>query len=430
MAAAEEVYGRLLDVYRRLLSKKSRDPGGRDGGDEAVPITFIPDGDGEAFARRLVDVIRARGDGRGGVTSFEEGRVFCYNCESTACGHAAPPSHLSVFQGYTPTGLPLWNEFISVLHERRDERIDDLVDDSAEVVALWQKSIELKSEQLRVFGRTSALYDILGQVVAGYLPLPRGFGAPARNGRPGSARRANGRGRMAVTVQIVRCLTRNRPRLRLNVIGRVDAESAAASSDVLQGCGDLVDLLKLEPERDLEGLFRRARRKLEEIELKLRSDRDGGEPASARSSPATAAPGRRGRPRKRFNRGDCLEAVTPLLTRLARGIESIYRRRRRRTRHASDRREARPAVGLALKDLENAHPDRVLFDELEHTFIAVGPKWRVHVFGRDGRHVTSLVLSKEGFQKRIATRRWRYTTRDEMDSIRRLAAGQAEREGN
>ena len=109
MAAAEEVYGRLLELYHRLMPKKADASGGEDEGDEAFPITFIPDGDGEAFARRLIDVIRTRSDGRGGVTSFEEGRVYCYNCESTACAHAAPPSHLSVFQGHECGGgkLPL-----------------------------------------------------------------------------------------------------------------------------------------------------------------------------------------------------------------------------------------------------------------------------------------------------------------------------------
>jgi len=82
------------------------------------------------------------------------------------------------------------------------------------------------------------------------------------------------------------------------------------------------------------------------------------------------------------------------------------------------RRAERPAVGLALKDLKKAQQDRILFDEKHRTFIVIGPKWRVHVFGHDHKHVTSMALDKEGVRKRIDTKRWRYMSGEEIEKFR------------
>lgn len=381
MAQAEKIYGELLDLYRSILGEERTESGSK-----PLPFSFDPGGDGAAFARRLIDALEARAAARNESGPFVAGRVYCYHCESSSCDHARPTDHLSVFAGYAPTGQTEWVGFSSLLLDRRDGRIDAVIDESPEkVVAIRQGPGELKNEQLRVFGRESMIYDIVGQVAAGYLPLPRG----------------REQGRCAVTIQAVRTLDNNLPRLRINVIGRIPRLGGAdqARSD------DLLDFLKLEPEPELEGHFGRARKKLEELDLKFRfSDPPG--------------PARR----KRLSASERAAAVRPVLTRLARGIESVFRRRRRRTRHAIERRAERPAVGMALKDLGKCHPDRVLFDELDRTFVVLGPKWRTHVFGRDGRHVTSMVLNRDGVRKRIDTRRWRYTTREEIDKIRTRAA--------
>ena len=52
-----------------------------------------------------------------------EGRVYCYKCDSTACVHAAPPTPLSVFDGFDPMGLPEWKDFAQALVDARDERV-------------------------------------------------------------------------------------------------------------------------------------------------------------------------------------------------------------------------------------------------------------------------------------------------------------------
>ncbi len=381
IAQAEKIYDELLDLYRSIMGEDRTDSG-----EKPLPFSFDPGGDGAAFARRLIDAFEARAASRDESGPFVAGRVYCYHCESSLCDHARPSDHLSVFAGYGPTGQTEWVEFSSLLLDRRDGRIDAVIDETPEkVVAIRQGPRELKNEQLHVFGRESVIYDIVGQVAAGYLPLPRG----------------REQGRTAVTIQAVRTLDDNLPRLRINVIGRIPQLGGADQTR----CDDLLDFLKLEPEPELEGVFGRARKKLEELDLKFRfSDPPG--------------PARR----KRLSASERAAAVRPVLTRVARGIESIFRRRRRRTRHAIERRAERPAVGMALKDLGNCHPDRVLFDELDRTFVVLGPKWRTHIFGRDGRHVTSMVLNREGVRKRIDTRRWRYTTREEIGEIRTRAA--------
>ena len=327
MIRAEKIYRILKDLSVRLLPR---------GQTPKTPIRILldPEASPSDFARHLVESILASGPkAPSGTHAFTLGRIYCYHCDSNDCEHAAPPDHLSVFRGYLPTGYPLWDGLSTVLLDQGDSRIDALVDEhEPEVLARDQHRGELKSEQLKVFGRDSRLYDILGQVVAGYLPLPRGQAG----------------GRLAVTFQTVRCLERSRWRFRLNVLGRLPDGT------------DLAKHLLLEPEIALDGLLGRTRKRLEELELR-------------RMPPGT------------FDHPD--HPVRPLLTQLARGVERIYRRQKRRTRHAADRRHDRPQVGLALKDLKRAGRERFYHDERKGTFIVIGPKWRIHVFGEDGLHV-------------------------------------------
>lgn len=362
IARAEELYHRLEDLYQSMPSRK-----GSPDMKEGILLRFVPDGRADLFARELIDLFLSTPSEDRKDHAFRPGRVYCYNCESSDCRHASPPDHLSVFLGYTPTGFPLWTEFYNLLLDARDPRIDDLLQEEPQIVSLCQGRDALKEEQLQIFGKESGLYDIMGQVVAGYFPFPRGAGGS----------------RTALTIQAIRCVIRSRPTLHLNLIGRLP-EGA-----------DLMGHLKGSPEQELEGLLTAAQKKLKALELKLRS------PSSRKGKEAVYS------------------KVLPILRQLARGLERTFRRRRRRTRHAMERREERPAVGLALRDVIKASsPESFLYDELHHTFIVLGPKWRVHVFGEDGRHVTSMTLTREGVRKRIDTRRWRYANRDEVEKVR------------
>jgi hypothetical protein len=364
VAKAKKVYHLLTELFRDLVLGGEK--GGR--GDrrlkEEIPFAYHPHDDPATFSRRLLDTLLAKRDAMETPSSFSEGSVFCYNCESPSCRHARPPNPRSVFAGYTATGFPLWTEFYSAVLDAGAEKIDDLFQETPEIVALCQDREGLIAEQLQVFGKASGRYDIWGQIVVGYLPLPHNHGLD----------------RSALTLQAVRCAAGDRVCLRLNPIGKGPGQE------------NVGPLLMTDPE--LGGLLSVARQKLEELERKMRAPRSASKNAI---SP---------------------ETVMPVLRRLARGIEGTFRRRRRRTQHAMDRRRSRPAVGLAQKDANKVTPERFLYDEQHHTFIVLGPKWRVHVFGQDGRHITSMVLDKEGVQKRLDLRRWRYASPEERDGFK------------
>jgi hypothetical protein len=367
MEKAEEVYKILLELYEDVTGGSSESArGSASGKPDMISLAFRPDGDAASFVLDLIDTLKERRQESGAPAPFTEGRVYCYHCDSTACDHAAPPNHLSVFCGYTPTGFPVWDEFFAVLLEHKDPRIDYLMEGDGEIVSLIQEKAALRAEQLQIFGKHSRLYDIKGQVVAGYLPLPRG----------------DAQARTAVTIQAVRAPDNGKQGLYLNVIGRIPDGR------------DLVDYLSHHPEPDLEGLFRSARKKLESLPPPRRSNKKR----------VSTPPG---------------GSLFSVLRHTARGLERMDRRNRRRTRHASRRGEERPAVGLAMKDLDRVQPDRFLYDELHHTFIVTGPKWRIHVFAQDGRHVTSMTINKESFQKRLDQRRWRFATDREMSELRK-----------
>jgi len=363
---AEKAYRLLHKLYQDFVfparkgSAKTRtasEP--RDSHSKPMTIQFQPDGDASGFARQWIDTLRSVSPDSEACRSYAKGRVYCYHCDSIECEHTSPPDHLSVFSGFTPTGFPVWSDFISKVLEAGDPRIDDLIREDSEIVALCQARDTLKEEQLPIFGKESGLYQILGQLIVGYLPLPRG-----------------NNNRTVITVQAVRCLDRGKSRLFLNVVGKTPFND------------NLVDHLRTSPEPELEGLFKTAEKKLRASKYKPQN-RTAGAPALER-------------------------AALSILRHLGRGIERTNRRSRRRTRHAAQRGTERPAVGLALKDIEKAQPERFLYDEINNTFIVAGPKWRIHVFGHDGRHVTSMILNRESFQKRLDTRRWRYATPEEM----------------
>lgn len=365
--SAEKAYRLLHRLYQQFVEprgKKSRSSSPPpDSRDTSMSIQFRPDGDAAEFARQWIDTLRSAAPDSETCPSYAKGHVYCYHCDSIDCEHACPPDHLSVFNGFTPTGFPVWSDFISKVLEAGDPRIDDLIREDSEIVALCQDRETLKEEQLPVFGKDSGLYRILGQLIVGYLPLHR-----------------HDDSRIAITVQAVKCLDHGRTRLFLNVVGRTPDNQ------------NLADWFRINPDPELEGLFRSAEKKLR----------------ASRHKPQGGVNGNNG----------LEEAALPILRHLGRGIERTNRRSRRRTRHAAKRGTERPAVGMALKDMEKAQPDRFLYDESNNTFIVAGPKWRIHVFGQDGRHVTSMHLNRESFQKRLDTRRWRYATQEEMNSTR------------
>jgi hypothetical protein len=312
---------------------------------------------------------------------YRPGRVWCFRCESAECGHAAPPSAVSVFKAYTATGLPEWQDLHQAFIAAQDPRVDRLFASAPETLALVQLGHALRQDQLSSFGRSSKTYAILGQVVAGYFQLPRRLA-----GRDETRR-------LAITFQVVE--TRGRAgglELRLNTLAGVPAGV------------DLDDLFA----EEWESWAFRAR------ELAARV-------LAAMTERAEAA--------RRTRRAEELQAVMrrvpTVLRRLAEFLDRGHRQGRRRTLHVEDRRrhDGRP-VHKALDDARTAAAEAVYVDERSGTLVVCGAQGRAHVFNPEGRHVTSFVLGPGDFDLRLRTRRWRRATPEESAGLRqKLQAG-------
>ncbi len=307
------------------------------------------------------------------VEAFQAGHVYCYRCESPSCAHGFPPAPTSVFLGYSSTGLPVWGELSQVLLERKHPHLERLYGDSSGgLLAVYLDGETLKKRQLNVFGRQSKTYDILGQVVVGYLHLR----PPASGGRA--------RERAALTLQAVeyRALDGS-PRISMNVLGRLSDGSPAV--EALQGAY----------QARISDLITGARLHLDHL-LPTPRSRAGGRPKGG-PDPAPAA--------------------AAILKALTRKLEKIGRQWARRTAHAERRRVNNRPTSTALEDVLHVPLAEILWDKEERTFVVPVRRGRVHVFSSQGRHVTSLVLSPEAVRARRRKGRWIPLTRDQQASF-------------
>lgn len=306
--------------------------------------------------------------------AFRGGSVYCYRCDSPNCPHSHPPRPTTVFGGYSSTGLPVWPEFSQVLLERKHPRVDLLYDPSqTDLVAMYMEPETLKQRQLNVFGRQSKTYDILGQVVFGFLKMR----IPGENRSEPE--------RVACTLQAVESRRLDgSPRLELNVLARISDGSPAL--DAIRGpyqtrVSDVI--------------------------------------SSARHSISSLRPPSKGHAGKRraTSLPDTASLVADILQGLARKLEKVGRQRGRRTAHAEGHRVENRPTSKACEDAFGAAGESVLWDKHERTFVVLGPRNRVHVFSRQGRHVTSLVLASEAVRSRKRRKRWLPLTDDQREEF-------------
>jgi hypothetical protein len=237
------------------------------------------------------------------------------------------------------------------------------------VFAVVMTADELKEEQLAAFGRSSRVYNLLGQVCAGH------FLGRSHHGKTPP--------RIAVTVQLVESRGRDgRAGVEVNVVAGRRPDDSPVPPFLERDSDILTDLVRKARERLLTTIRKR--------------------PAGNR---------------ERITE----EMVAPVLSWLARGIEHIYRQRGRRTKHAQQRAEdVRRPTHKALEEAMRVHPERLQADDENGTFIVLGARGRIHVYADDGKHVTSLSLQPDAIQKRIATGRWRPVTKAEWSRFRDL----------
>lgn len=318
------------------------------------------------FLRRLEQQLTEIGES---ARDHREGRVYCYRCASSSCEHALPPSPQDVFVGYDPTGRAAWGSFATLCVERCPEKSADLFDEQPRIVTVVVDAEDVRAQQLSVFGRSSRVYDVLGQICVGLFP--------------GQARRGQSPLRYALTIQVVRSRDdAGRLTIGLNMIG------------LSRRPGDALHDL---PDRDAQVLSDLL------LEGKQRLERVNGDAAADDRA---------------------IDHAQRVLTWLARGVEHVYRQRGRRTRHAQQRAtESDRPTQKALEDASRATAGRLYIDTHHDTFVILGPNGRVHVYSLAGLHVTSLNVPSEGVKKRVATHRWRPAAPAEWSAFRAVIDG-------
>jgi len=295
---------------------------------------------------------------------YRRGRVYCFWCESSSCPHSVPPSSLSVFAGYSSTGTPQWQDLVQALLALEDPRADRLFGPPPNhLVAAYIDPESLKHRQLNVFGRFSKTYDILGQVIFGFLSLrPSGLekGLPER---------------VAFTLQAVECRHPDgSPRLEVNLLGQMPDGSAAADA-----------LAESHHERILRILAEGRRR------IDLLGSRVFSPPKQHRRPSADP---------------DLSTEVERILKGVACSLERAGRQKERRTVHAEARSADRRPTSQALADASHAPDEHLLWDVRRKTVVVCGPRNRVHIFSPDGRHITSMSLQAELVRSRVKRGRW------------------------
>ena len=296
------------------------------------------------------------------MTAYTPGRVYCFLDDSNDCHHASPPDIRSTFAGYRANGTPQWESFTNVCIARQEPRVDKLYGDSPEIIAIVQHADELKECVMAGFGKASLTWDVLGQVVTGLVPVTLDI-------------RDRDAERVALTVQLA--MTRHPkdgPRLRLNLIGLTSKQISEVAAET-NGRG---------PAEAFRRTFRTARERVGTLEARMRNAEGRGQEL------------------------DLQDLTHSFLVRLRGDIERVFRPLKRRTHHAQERHEGggRP-TGHALKDASIAGPDRVLVDALRDTVVVLGRRGRAHIFNRDGKHVTSLVLGSGEVERKMERKRWK-----------------------
>ena len=360
------------DVLERLIRERlSRKAGGHlvEGAlDRLVlhlPLTLRGQGAGpEAFSRLLVaDIDQILEDAIQHAAAFRPGHAPCHRCRNVPCEHSNAPSHRHVFVGYTPTGVPRWEDFAQHCLDRRHPEVDRLYEAPPAFVALVRFREEMAAGLLESL-RDDLGYTLCGQVAAGFFPVP--------------TREGEGRGVLAVTFQVgVSRGLSGGTRWGLNVLG---CTPQGEPLDLLWERQDLI------PWRSAVLWAQAALGTLE------RSRRTEGSAIDRR--------------------------VEGILVGLARRLEHERRASGRRTRHAEERHRAgeRPTRN-ALTDARAVTAVAVMVDERNGTLVVPGARGRMHFYTPGGRLVSSVRYSRDAIEKKRKLGLWRPSRPEEAEPL-------------
>lgn len=335
--------------------------------DLSLPLSLFDDDaraaeDAAALRQEIEQAIEALLAGAG---AFQPGRVFCFRCGHARCGHAAPRDPRAVFAGYGTTGLPRFADFLKLLVDRRDPRMEVLATGLPRLVVLESSEPGLLGEILPVYRQTAADPRIHGQLAAGWYRLPDPSGRPIQ---------------LAVTFQVVSAKVKGgRRRFNLNIIG------AGPEGETLERLHDRLGHIPW------SAAARWAQTALSELE---REGRGAGGAALVRR-------------------------IDGVLAGLRRRLERGERSRDRRTRHAEVRHGegARP-TRMAVADAQRAGAGEVLVDTRRGTLVVLGERGRAHVFNMEGKLVTSVRYHPDSIARRREAGIWRPAGPAEVELVK------------
>lgn len=300
---------------------------------------------------------------------FRTGRVYCLRCASPDCEHAFPSSCTEVFAGYSPSGLPRFQDLGQWLLQRQEQHVDHLYRSPPGLVAHYTTGADLLKDLLAAFRDADSGYHIHGQVVAGWYMFPTEDGL---------------RSPVALTFQVVSTRPqKGRRRFGLNLIG------IGPEDEPLENLFDRVgELPWLEATRWTQSILRDVERSM-----------------SGHKRPSDETVEKR---------------LTGMLTGMARRLEHQRRSRDRKTRHGQERhRDRSRPTNMAIADLQQAKDECVFSDTRRKTLVVVGDRGRVHVFNPTGRLVTSIRYSPAAIEKRRKRGLWKAASRDQIGALKK-----------
>lgn len=298
-------------------------------------------------------------------SSFREGALYCFLCNSLDCPHASPTENDQCFRGFSSGGRPQWQKLCDMLLERKDPRVEQIFGLQRGIVCLLEKEEDFPAGFLTSFKNEALELAVLGQVIVAPVVFEDKAQTTEKTPR-------------TISIILMRLSSRHYARYILNMVG-MDlpslSEHAAIDPKALR-------------------LIRTLRAYQREVSLKNRRKTQKYLPYSAEQERIFFA---------------------SLLSRLKSDIEQIFHATERRTRHGEERHKSlqRP-TSTALRDVRLAGADRFLFDKEHDTVVVLGPKGRVHVFTKEGKLVTSMVLDRQRIEKRFSKKRWVSMSREEV----------------
>ncbi len=365
--AAEEIHKRIQGLVRSLLQLRGSEA--IDGLPDEIEVNLrFPihlsqniHKNSRAFARSLVQQVEAlRVEGETELYGHRSGHAHCYWCHQPSCEHSTPEDGHSIFSGWSPTGIPIWKNITTFLLSEEPELLDHLHGDQLKPMAVVVSGAALLGDVLQEYIEGTTFAHPVGCLLAGGFPLLRGDREMDH---------------LAITAMLLETMTaRGIPKYRWNFISTPPAPL------------HLPTMLGQEENTPLARWISAIRSMLIGAQEAIES---------------------RAREGKRMPLKESRKLVLAVMNEAQSLLGTLQRRHDRRTRHA-DMRVADPdrPTSAASTDVLASKRGDTLVDRRESTIIVRGPHGRIHVFTRNGIHVTSVRYSPEAILNRIQRRRW------------------------